>query len=164
MNPTVGAAGRRSVQGRVGERSAEGVETGRLRTRGRPDNTRSRREELRIRSASGVSAAAGPSASEDVARGRSLCELDPGRTWESAKSLFGNDRVAEPRRRSQRRQHPAGRRMDVRRAGSSGPAGPPDQPWFVWCLSPLLIFSEPSSVLRSYWRSIVRIDTKRIRR
>lgn len=127
VNPTVGVAGRRSARDRVAERFAEGVEKARRRIRDMPGNSHSKKER-HIHSASGVSAAAGPSASEDAARAKSWYELDPGRTWESAMSLSGNDPVAVPRRRSQRRQHLAGKRMDVRRAGSSGPAGPPDQP------------------------------------
>lgn len=75
-----------------------------------------------------------PSASGDEGHGSSSCALDRGCIEGFAKSLSATDPGAELRQRSRKRQHHAGGRKKRRMcmgwawAGSSDPAGSPDQP------------------------------------
>ena len=128
VNRGVGVVDRRSVQGMVGGGSA--VEAGKpwRRPQGMLDSTRSEEQPERIHSASGVLVAADPSASEAVKHGMTWCELDPEKIGVSARSSSENVPGAALRQRFPKKQHLAERRKDVRKAGSSGPAGPLNLP------------------------------------
>lgn len=119
---------RRSVQGMVGGGSAAEVGKPWRHPQGMLDSTRSEEQPGRIHSASGVSVVADPSASEAVKHGMTWCELDPERIGVSARSLSENVPGAALRQRFLKMQHLAERRKDVRKAGSSGPAGPLNLP------------------------------------
>lgn len=138
-NPGVGAVDKRSVRGTAGEDSVAqvGMPWGRLR--GKLDSTRSE-EPGRIHFAWGELAVAGLSASVGVAHGMTWCELDLEKTGGSPMSSFENVPGVALRQKSLRRQHLAGRKRGVRKAGSSGLAvllNPPssydicDSPFFA---------------------------------
>lgn len=118
-NPGVGAVDKRSVRGTAGEDSVAqvGMPWGRLR--GKLDSTRSE-EPGRIHFAWGELAVAGLSASVGVAHGMTWCELDLEKTGGSPMSSFENVPGVALRQKSLRRQHLAGRKRGVRKAGSSG--------------------------------------------
>lgn len=135
-NPGVEAVGKRNVRGTAGEDSVAevGLPWGRLR--GKLDSTRSGEPE-RIHFAWGGLAVAGPSASVVVAHGMTWCELDPEKTGGSAMSSFENVPEVAIRQKSLKRQHLAGKKRGVRKAGSSGlvvllsPPSSYDSPFFA---------------------------------
>lgn len=124
----VGVVDRRNVQGRVGEGSAVEVGKPSRRLRGMLDSTRSEEQPGRIHSALAVLVVADPSASGVVIHGMTWYELDPERIGVSAKSSSENVPGAALRQRFPKMQHLAERRRGVRKAGSSGPAGPLNPP------------------------------------